>query len=452
MTAPPRRLVTTLVLLLLTGYLVFGYAFMQLRIPPVGFGVPLGEVMLAMVLVSLNLPAVIARMGVVVPLVPVLVLWLFGFTRLALDALQAGPWAFRDGTQLIETLYLIVGFALFAHPSERGRAARWIRRMLVAACLYGLLFVWGNELRAVSPTLPGGSDQAIPIIGFSTTVTMMLWGAFYCMIHPARTPASRWGHRLVAAFLVSFAIIVIQARTTYVQLAAMTFLLLLVRPAALRGLALCLPIFAFLVFLISVFDLNVSGRLSSKISFEFFWDHIQAMVGISETDHEGVAEAASGVDLRLGWWLRLYHELTSDLPTLLTGLGFGVPLTDFRDSLGVPTREPHNSIISIVARLGLVGGACWIWLQVELIRNALRAYRACRRMGRLEEGHLAFMILGFAVLTLSSCLAEDIMEKPYNAVPYYLLCGIALRISYSLRASPSRSVEPSTALGWRGTP
>ena len=117
----------------------------------------------------------------------------------------------------------------------------------------------------------------------------------------------------------------------------------------------------------------------------------------------------------------------------------GVALTDFRDTLGTLAREPHNSVISIVARGGLVGGVCWFWLQFELFRAGFRTYRECNRLGRWGEGRLVLLIVGFAVLTLASCFGEDTMEKPYNAIPYYVLWGVVLRIAYYLREGADRA-------------
>jgi len=122
---------------------------------------------------------------------------------------------------------------------------------------------------------------------------------------------------------------------------------------------------------------------------------------------------------------------------------------------GVPliTMEPHNSVISVVARLGLVGGAAWLWLQAELFRAAIRAYRDCNASGRLVEGRLILLIVAFAVLTLASCFGEDTMEKPYNAIPYYLLWGAALRVAHNLRqASNAASAERYEMLPSRSMP
>jgi O-antigen ligase len=98
-------------------------------------------------------------------------------------------------------------------------------------------------------------------------------------------------------------------------------------------------------------------------------------------------------------------------------------LADFRGTLGGVTREPHNSVISVVARLGLIGLISWLWMQIELFRTGLRAYLKCRRTGRRQSADLVLLQIAFAVLMLASCLGEDTMEKPYNAISYYAFWG-----------------------------
>ena len=435
----------TLLLVLIAGYLVFGYPFMQLRIPPTGLGVPLGELALAALLLMINWPMVLARIGTVTTLIPLLLWWGWGFARLVVDGIHEGPWAFRDATQLIEALYLIVGFAVAVEFADIARLSRWFRRIIAVSCALGMLYVFADDIVAISPTLPGGSDQAIPIFGaFATTATMLLMGAFLCMIQSGRSRLETLAYTLLAGFLVSYVVLVIQARTTYVQFLALAGLVVVVRPSAVRRLGSTIPILGALLVIVSALELRVSGRLSSEISFSFLWDHIMTIFGVGSTGNLG--EAASGVSLRFHWWLRLYDALTSDPATLLSGLGFGVALPDSRDPLGVLAREPHNSIISVVARLGLIGGLAWIWFQVELFRLAFVTYRATLRLGWSDQAQLVLLIMAFAVLTLSSCFGEDTMEKPYNAIPYYALWGVLLRIAYRVRASMAGAAVSSATM------
>ncbi len=423
-------------LVILAGYLLFNYPFMQLRIPPVGFGIPLGELLIALVLLSTDLPRVLSRMNATVFLFPFLIWWSWGLGRFVFDVTSQGFWALRDSTQLIESLFLIVGFTLAGQPRTIERLARWLRSIIIISCLYGLLIVFEAEIVAMSPILPGASDQAIPIFAaFATTGTMLLWGASYCLIQPQQSRAMQIRYSLAAGFLVAFALVVLQARTTYLQLLALAGLMLVCRPRALSQLAVGIPLLFVLLIVITAFDLRISGRLTSEISLSFFWDHILSSFGVGTGD---LAGAAQGVDMRLGWWNRLYDQLTSDEVTLLTGLGYGIPLTDFSDTLGVTTREPHNSVISVTARLGLIGIFAWMWMQVELFRAGFRAYRDCRHTGRNDAANLILLVLAFAVITLSSCFGEDTMEKPYYTIPYYAFWGVALRIAYQLRVEAAR--------------
>jgi hypothetical protein len=259
------------------------------------------------------------------------------------------------------------------------------------------------------------------------------------MIQPHQSRAARIRHALAAGFLVAFAVVVLQARTTYLQLLAVAGLMLACRPRALRPLGFAIPLLCVLLIVITAFDLRISGRLTTEISLSFFSDHILSIFGIGEGS---LAPSADGVDLRLGWWNRLYDKLTADEVTLITGLGYGIPLTNFSDNLGVVTREPHNSIISVTARLGLIGIVSWIWMQVELFRAGFRAYHDCRRTGRSEAANFILLSLAFAALVLASCFGEDTMEKPYYAIPYYAIWGFVLRIAYRLRAEASQGHPP----------
>lgn len=432
-TALDRLKVSTL-LVLVGGYLILGYAFMLLRIPPTGFGIPLGELLLVVVLAGVNPQLVLSRLGSVVLLTPFLLWWGWGLGRLAVDAAEHGIWALRDATPLIESLFLIVGFSLAADLRATQRLARWLRPIIIISCIYGLLFVFADQVAAISPTVSGASGQVVPVFGsFATTGTMLLWAAFACLIAPTERPGKRLLLTLTAGFLIAFALIVLQKRTTYLQLASLAALLLFVQPRALGRLGITLPVLGFLLLVITAFDFRISGRLTSEISLSFFLDHALAIFGVGAEEQGAVADAAGGVPLRLHWWARIYEQLMADPIALIGGLGYGIPLTDFRDTLGVVTREPHNSVISVVARLGLIGLVSWIWIQVEFFRTGFRAYRASLRQGGSDTARLILLIIAFAILVLVGCVGEDNMEKPFFAIPFYTFWGFVLRIAYRLR-------------------
>jgi hypothetical protein len=434
------RFKATAFLVVLSGYLLFNYAFMQLRIPPVGFGLPLGEVLIVLFLLTTDVPRVLLRMNATVMLFPFLVWWIWGGARLAVDTTNQGFWAFRDGTQLVESLYLIVGFTLAGQPGMLERLARWLKPVIIIASVMALFSMFETEIVAISPTIPGASDQPISIFApFATCSTMLLWGASFWIIQTQPDKKGAIRNTLFAGFLVAYAVVVLQQRTTYMQLLAIGGLMFLCRPRALRLLGFAIPLLLVLLMIVTAFDVRISGRLTEQISLSFFWDHILSIFGIGQGS---LAASAEGVDLRMGWWTRLYEKLMADEVTTITGLGYGIPLTNFSDNLGVTTREPHNSVISVVSRLGLLGIVAWLWMQFELFRMALRTYRECLASSRTELANFVLLCLAFIVLTIGSCFGEDTFEKPYNAIPYYALWGFVLRIGYQLRTERARAAGP----------
>jgi hypothetical protein len=431
-----RRILFTL----LAGYLLFDYAFMQVRIPPSGMGIPLGEIFLLFALVTTNLPLALTRMSAAVYLLPVLVWWAYGLGRAVADSFHYGFWALRDANQVIESLYLIVGFCVAAQPGFIERLVRWLPLVLAIACVYGLGFPFQDRIQAMSPTL-FGADRVVPFFGnYLITGAVMLWMAFYCLIAPTDNPFLSRLCVPVAGLLIAFVVLIFQARTTYLQLLGLGTLLLVFRRFALVRLISTIPIVILALALIVALDLHITGRLTDKITFSFFFEHVEAIFGIGVNQGGAIGGAAQGIDLRLGWWKHIYAQLTGDAGTLLTGLGYGIPLTNFRDNFNDIVREPHNSYISVVARLGILGFGAWAWMQIELFRNWLCAYRACHRSRWRDGETLLLMIMAFGVLVLIDCIGEDGLEKPFYAIPFYCLWGVALRMVYAVRAKETRPV------------
>src|SRR3546814_9073044 len=100
------------------------------------------------------------------------------------------------------------------------------------------------------------------------------------MIRHADRPAILMFRTFAAWFRICFAVVFLQIRASYLQLIAISGLLLFVRPRAIRRLTVAFPLLLFLLLVIAAFDIRISGRLTSEISLSFFWDHILAIAGI----------------------------------------------------------------------------------------------------------------------------------------------------------------------------
>src|SRR5438552_15182433 len=111
-----------LLLLVIGLYLLLGYGFMQVRIPPTASGgIPLGELVLLFSMMAINYDTLLPKLSATVCLVPFLIWWLCGLGHALIDAREYGFWAFRDANHVIESLFLVVGFAFAARQQMMER-------------------------------------------------------------------------------------------------------------------------------------------------------------------------------------------------------------------------------------------------------------------------------------------------------------------------------------------
>lgn len=418
--------------LVLAGNLILGFSFMQFKVP--GVGIPLGESVLILGLLASNPVGVLQEMNSVIRVFPLIAWWCYAIGWALSFTPEYGLWALRDASQAIDSLYLIVGYSFASKPNGVERLFRWLPAVLAVAVVYSCVgFIFRTEIMAASPQIVSEHGEAVPIFGlFNTGDVVIFWTAAYLII---RSPGGAPWSALLAGGLASYVLVVFQNRTAYMQLGALSLLMWVLRRSAIRPLLSFAPLLLVALIAIDVLDLHVPGRLTSQVSLSFFVDHIAAMVGISDGSNDAISAAASGVDQRMQWWSDLFERVTADSTTFLTGLGFGFPLISFGNVAGIQVREPHNSMMSVFSRCGLIGFAIWFWMHAELFYAAFKAFF---RAGAFQSSRLwqdrILIILAFILLVLMGSLGEDNLEKPYFAIPYYFLWGVILRVAFTLGA------------------
>lgn len=427
--APPGPLELTrvrVVMLLLTLYVILNYGFMQLRLPPAtASGVPIGEIVLILALASINHTATLGRLAATVYLGPFLLWWAYGIGRALIDAQIHGFWALRDAVHAIESLFLVVGFAMVARPELLERVFAWLPRIAVLGVFYGLSVQINWLVWDLSPVVMTSTGLAITLIGiYSNTYIVMIFAAAWLIIlHGHRVRAN-----LAAIFVLGYAVFVFQARTAYLIVLAMFAFLALHRRSHFGSALIGLYVLFLVAAALPVFGIAIHGRLGEAASLDFVVQHFLAIFGITGEQTGAIASAADGVGLRLRWWRTIFERLLARPLDLVTGLGYGIPLTDMGTIAGTPVREPHNSYISILARTGLIGAIAWTWMHLLLLGAWRRAVRLAREEARPRlEAHLLLIMIFFIALWVLA-LGEDGFEKPYNTIPYYVLWGVVLRI------------------------
>lgn len=439
-----------MVLLVLALYGVLNKGFMLLRIPPGGeFGIPAAELLVLMFAATFVFEIRrVPGFATVAPVTPLLVLWTVGVTNVMLGVMEHGIWALRDASHLIDTSFLWMGFVVAASPGFGERFSRWLRVFLNICVAYSLLYPFQETLKAYSPKIkaPAGYDAPV-FFNYISTSVLPLTAAMAWIAERVRyfgLPSI-----VLAGSLIVYTAVVFQTRTTYLQVMALVLILAYLRPAdAMRIMAGTFVGFAALSILIAS-GLEVTGRLGEAFSLSFFIEHFASIWGAKGSGN--IASAAEGVPLRLRWWMLIWEDVTSSFTTLLFGVGYGIPLTDFFDDTNALVREPHNSYISMFARTGVVGLTAFILVQLSLVRTWFRVYRSCARdADRTWRNNMLIMGTFFLMIAILA-LGEDSFEKPFNATLYYFFSGVILRSAFSLRAGNAASELAGAVPAGRGS-
>jgi hypothetical protein len=424
MVAPLRN---RILLVMLGLYMLLNQGFMQVRIPPIGGGgVPIGEIVLMFSLATINYLVVFRDLSEILLLVPFVLWWTVGIGRAFAQVPEYGFWALRDASSVIESLFLIAGFAFAARVETLEKFFGWLPRIIAFGCIYSLLFPWRDVLVGLSPTITAGAGYETHLLFHFQGISNLLIMAFcYILLFGRRT----WLEYALAFSLLAFAVFMWQARTIYLQVIAVYILFFAFRRDAFHRSLLAVVVIILFLLVVPNIGWKIEGRLGQPVSVEFVFNHILAIFGI---ERAGVEGAAAGVPLRIGWWTDLYNSWTGSLGNMFFGVGYGMPLTSFTGGTGVVVREPHNSYISVIARLGLVGAINFFWMHILLVRVWWRGYKKSRNLEWQEGQNRFLLLLVFFVLIWIGALGEDAFEKPFNSIPYYFLWGVVIRFTWHL--------------------
>jgi len=410
-----------LVLTALTGYMLLNYGFENLAIHVGGFPIIIsyGLAYTALAGVIYSRRQVIA-IGLKEPAV-LCMLALLGLTLLhfVVDLPSYGLWAIRDATMCLDGLFMFVGMAWAMERKSVGFLSKWLLGLFVVNMFYSFTLPWAEKLWAWSPE--SGVFLKVPILGnYAGSGDWLLTGVVFCLCVGSYV-IKRPGWLMLALALGQFlGIAITQVRRMYIATVVLLVILVLIGEARkFAKLFILLPAaIAVIVLATSFGGLEISGRIG-PVNLQFFKDHIRSISGAEDTP-------GSDPQSRVIMGNEAFQHFRAHP---IVGDGFGQPLTDIIDNTnGAVTRMPHDSFISYLARLGLIGFMLWIAFQFFLIKDFLRTIR---RRSTFEDKHAAAFVLWaflFYVLFMISSLVEPLFEFPSGAVPFYFLIGFALGV------------------------
>jgi O-antigen ligase len=424
-----------LLLTALTGYMVLNYGFENLAIHLGGFPliISYGLMYASMVFAVFSCRHTILR-ALKEPAMACVFAFLFlTFLHLIVDVPHYGLWAVRDASMFLDGIFLLLGLLWSMKHNSVMPLLKWFMVVFLLNLGYSLLMPWEDALSSWSPK--SGVFVATPIVGnYRGNQVFLLVGALFFILlarYVVRWP--RWIVLLLAAAQL-FGLAILQARGEYVGIVVslIVFLFLGETGKFAKLLSLLAPALIAILILTTV-GIEITGRIG-PVNLAFFKEHIRSIGGAEGTP-------GSSIEGRTEW---LDQAMQHFWPNPVFGEGFGLPLIDFRDARsGNMVRQPHNSSVSVLARLGAVGFAVWVIFNLRVLSQFIRGFRQRRSWDPVLSNLLIWLFLVY-LISLINISTEAGLEFPSADIPFLFFVGLALGL-VSSQVSQRNRFELRTA-------
>ena len=245
----------------------------------------------------------------------------------------------------------------------------------------------------------------------------------------------KWRSALVPLMLNSFAMLGNQVRAEWLAFAAAVLAFALLT-AQVKRLAIVSFALAGLLFVGLVLDFRVkapSGRGGDISVREIAGRAIASFDEKTATKLTPRAKSySSTVSWRTGWWKNIYASVHESPFTSLLGHGYSFAIWELHPENIPRVRTPHNIAVFCLAYGGWIGVIIFYTFYVILGLTCLRSFLTTG-----DPFGCCFWV-GYTVWAPF----DNLMESPYGAIPFYLLCGIYLAplLGAKSRQSASHSI------------
>jgi O-antigen ligase len=444
------KLWQTMALAALTGYMVLNYGFENISLHVGKFPIILGHSLMfaALGLAVLRYRHAVRRALAEPAMILMLVLIVFTCVHLAFDLPQYGLWALRDASLTFEGIFMLLGLLWASDRGNTDLLMKWLFFVIILNLIYSFSFSWRETLQGLSPV--SGVFQPIPILGnYHGTDPRLMLGAIFCLSLGSYFVKRRWLLFLLAAVQL-FELAIFQVRAMYLAIPLILALLLFfgeIRKFAQFALVLSLGVVGLLL-VTSVVGVRMEGRIGS-VDLSFIGEHAESLLGKSTAPAEGSVEG------RKDWYAQVFKRIRSSTSNLLVGEGFGQPLIQYRATSSMiskdaaDVRQPHNSHLTFLARLGLLGVTVWAILNLYIISRFISVLR--RRNGGDRKLHeLILWLFFYYIIATIQASVQPGFEFSAGAIPFYFLTGVSLGIIRWQVRSPTQARQhiaiPSYAL------
>jgi O-antigen ligase len=353
----------------------------------------------------------------------------------------------RDYALAYYALFALIAYALSRadrrfRPDELLRIyGRFVPVMLIVAPIR-LVFASVPSLQALPPIMPGSN---VPLLGGHRPGNLGVQVALAVVYLAASGRRDRMTIAGIVLGMMTILLIGTQNRGGFIAAAAVIGIAILLWGRRLRfrwGASVAV----LLAMLVVAWGLNLQFSSGTRsISVSQLVANAKSLVGDTP---KGSSQLSDTEDFRSQLWTLVLNE-TVRTHRLENGWGFGMNLgASFLPAHGdQDLRNPHNSHLTVLVRLGIVGLGIWLVLFVSWFRRlfalAHRRRRAGARGSDDERPRLAMLCAAMVAGILVNAFVDPTLETPMAAVWLWFVVGtgIAVVLGTKGRASESPSLN-----------
>jgi O-antigen ligase len=417
--------------ILLAGYAFAGRGFAYLGAPPIF----IGEVLLFLAGLVLLIKLSDARLN---PLQLLLIGFMFWGLFRTLPYLQ------RDGVNALRDAVLW-GYALFAIALSLSVTrnhleviSAWYAKLApLFVCWVPVLFLLQNNFVTYLPKAPGSNISipffqadvvAVHLAGFAAFVFLGLYARNHSL-SPGR--AVGFG----ALWLVGFIICSSVSRGAFLASGLSVGVIFALRPPRAWPRIISTAALILLLLILINPSLHVRNRPRDISARQIIANSLSIFTGSEEAtgDLEGTKS------WRIEWWTKIL-DYTITGPYFWTGKGFGINLANddgFLQSPDRSLRSPHNTHLTILARMGVPGFVLWIAINVIFVLALWKQRSQAERSG---HGFMAEFIGWLVIYWLAMMIAGTFslyLESPHTGIWFWTVFGLGLAVLRDGLETPS---------------
>lgn len=432
LSAPPRRgrlllLFSTLLAPLLGGYLLLDRAFAYLHLP----GTPLhvGEIVLGTGLIGLCTATGYLRIPLrdepTLALLAAFVAW--GALRSVPGLTTHGIDAVRDAALWYYAIFAFLVVAAVAQSprlpeslvDRLARFSPWLLLWLPAAMLL-------SPFEGAAPTVPFTTVSVLSHKPGNAAIAALMVLASMWLLPGRRGLRSRAAWSILA--LVTIALVATQNRggMLAVLVGGLVGLAYLQRGAQVFTKAFAVGAVGLVLALLLPLRMPLEGWQGRGFSADQLLANVSSLV-----PSQAPANLKGTVDGRRVLWTRIIDKQVTD-GRLVEGSGFGQNLAaevGVLDEGQATLRNPHNSHLHVLARMGLVGLVLWIALWAAWFRRLVVGIRRRGRQATDTRRQIAVLCLVVASATLTASTFDPQVEGPQIAILLWTVFGIGVAVT-----------------------